>query len=323
MLVMRNAGSSPHTRGTQDAAGPARAVQRFIPAYAGNTGPGPPGYLGGPVHPRIRGEHCADGMYRDRFAGSSPHTRGTPVIPDVGPEILRFIPAYAGNTKWNCAPTLATAVHPRIRGEHTKTSWPTWNFGGSSPHTRGTRVSHKQGSGGTRFIPAYAGNTARESSCWRSMAVHPRIRGEHTVADDRLHAVAGSSPHTRGTRTAEHNIACARRFIPAYAGNTVLRMTIRSMGAVHPRIRGEHSYGTMKPDSCVGSSPHTRGTHSESVSCAPDPTVHPRIRGEHAAPMKRFSSRSGSSPHTRGTPLQASGAFVHPRFIPAYAGNTK
>ena len=179
--------------------------------------------------------------------GSSPHTRGTPIRPEMG--------------------SLPFEDHPRIRGEHRRAAGGvrqrlgiipayagnTRQFknacrfnGGSSPHTRGTRIhtnrnciyrwdhprirrEHRaRGSPrgvGRRIIPAYAGNTTAVSNC--------------------ENAVTGSSPHTRGTRSPR--LSAAERcwdhprirgehgrspflfyfnsgIIPAYAGNTWLRV---------------------------------------------------------------------------------------------------
>ena len=71
-------------------------------------------------------------------AGSSPHTRGAPVVLDAGVRDRRIIPAYAGST-FSAAESASTAWiipayagsteeetkdagtktdHPRIRGEH-------------------------------------------------------------------------------------------------------------------------------------------------------------------------------------------------------------
>ena len=52
-----------------------------------------------------------------------------------------------------------------------------------------------------RLVPAHAGNTTPGSSQPATGSVHPRTRGEHRswVADSRHRA--GSSPHTRGTRS--------------------------------------------------------------------------------------------------------------------------
>ena len=94
--------------------------------------------------------------------------------------------------------------------------------------------------------------------------------------------------------------------IPAYAGNTTLLPLV----------------GTTM----TGSSPHTRGTLLQTISCARLSRDHPRIRGEHRAGLEAvlvlrgiipayagntsstFAPEvglKGSSPHTRGTPPSA------------------
>ena len=52
------------------------------------------------------------------------------------------------------------------------------------------------------------------------------------------------------------------------------------------------------------------------------PSVHPRVCGEHCARTALSSAAVGSSPRMRGTPRAGRSAEHHPRFIPAYAGNT-
>ena len=152
-------GSSPHTRGTRlhHVGQPHRT--RFIPAYAGNT-TSLMGITCTPsVHPRIRGEHVGGRVLSSFTTGSSPHTRGTLQQPvDVG-QYLRFIPAYAGNTRSRCARWPSASVHPRIRGEHAYASAENKITSGSSPHTRGTRQQRLPLRADERFIPAYAGNT--------------------------------------------------------------------------------------------------------------------------------------------------------------------
>ena len=134
----RLSGSSPHTRGTPAADDPMTALVRFIPAYAGNARSAIPRH----------GAVC----------GSSPHTRGT-----LGGKLdalrhVRFIPAYAGNALALHAGTSSPAVHPRIRRERTFLKFCRMADGGSSPHTRGTRLHLSKEAAQVRFIPAYAGN---------------------------------------------------------------------------------------------------------------------------------------------------------------------
>src|SRR5690606_35584112 len=108
-------GSSPHTRGTHNLMIVEQHRTRFIPAYAGNTGYPDHSDGGGPVHPRIRGEHLPSQMSEMAPGGSSPHTRGTPASRACSAARRRFIPAYAGNTRLRCGIGRFGTVHPRIR----------------------------------------------------------------------------------------------------------------------------------------------------------------------------------------------------------------
>ena len=130
-----------------------------------------------------------------------------------------IIPAYAGSTYRGTA---------TIRGPR-----------GSSPHTRGAR--------------RLCGETHNRR------ADHPRIRGEHVVADTLLENLNGSSPHTRGARDPPHALSAPSGIIPAYAGSTHHPIPRVSLIKDHPRIRGEHLHHHEIISCSRGSSPHTRG----------------------------------------------------------------
>ena len=174
-------------------------------------------------------------------SGSSPPTRGTLLRQRRLGAPVRFIPAYAGNTSSARSPRLCNAVHPRLRGEHAKGSRSMPEMPGSSPPTRGTLDQPGQGDLAPRFIPAYAGNTCHALAAARGSPVHPRLRGEHSLAMMGIGFTAGSSPPTRGTLQAIPPEDRPRRFIPAYAGNTISPWPLPGMASVHPRLRGEHS----------------------------------------------------------------------------------
>ena len=232
-------------------------------------------------------------------------------------------------------------VHPRIRGERAGRAHRARRASGSSPHTRGTLGFRQLQRRRQRFIPAYAGNARLLVPARRADAVHPRIRGERKLAKLPPEKVAGSSPHTRGTRAHGEHVRCASRFIPAYAGNAGSARAGACTAAVHPRIRGERDIVRAHVNSANGSSPHTRGTPRPQMmqgtrrrfipayaGNAPRPVrqrrqtpVHPRIRGERARLVASVDWISGSSPHTRGTLRSASLEGRAARFIPAYAGN--
>ena len=65
------------------------------------------------------------------------------------------------------------------------------------------------------------------------------MRGERLGVDVLRKPVYGSSPHARGTHSVTSSSSSSRRFIPACAGNAMVRRTAPAMIAVHPRMRGE------------------------------------------------------------------------------------
>ena len=256
-------GSSPPTRGTQLIGLWAGLEGRFIPAYAGNTIPAPIPSTFTAVHHRLRGEHVTIPVQTGTSTGSSPPTRGTPLILGYWRICCRFIPAYAGNTHPCSSGHGCGSVHPRLRGEHaapgglwpqgTGSSPPTQEHlvrrarnvckRGSSPPTRGTRRRCRSRRGGIRFIPAYARNTVNQPKQGAVVPVHPRLRlrGEHNSPAPVGTTECGSSPPTRGTQIAGFRWSCSHRFIPAYAGNTRRSSARCASRSVHPRLRGEHT----------------------------------------------------------------------------------
>ena len=112
-------------------------------------------------HPRIRGEHLGESLYKNGMNGSSPHTRGARHQNRRRPVRTGIIPAYAGSTAAWMAATTAEEDHPRIRGEHVGDLLVDLFDDGSSPHTRGARELLCADRLRCRIIPAYAGSTAR------------------------------------------------------------------------------------------------------------------------------------------------------------------
>jgi len=133
-----------------------------------------------------------------------------------------------------------------------------------------------------------------------------------------------------------------RRFIPAPAGNTLVRRALRPGVPVHPRACGEHAFGPNNIRQACGSSPRLRGTRAVEESRGgprrfiPAPAgntenrgafgpfcpVHPRACGEHVVHSAQVPFWAGSSPRLRGTRRCCSFGHAPGRFIPAPAGNT-
>ena len=73
---------------------------------------------------------------------------------------LRIIPAYAGTTRRRTIRAVGRGDHPRLCGDHLKSSFVDLNFEGSSPPMRGPLYRGQLKDGAWRIIPAYAGTTA-------------------------------------------------------------------------------------------------------------------------------------------------------------------
>ncbi len=274
--------------------------------------------------------------------GSSPRGRGTLRTPLLQTILTRFIPAWTGNTYGNTSTIMVSPVHPRVDGEHVWKYINDHGVSGSSPRGRGTPVCVQSSFPPYRFIPAWAGNTRCAWERINLSSVHPRVGGEHVPLSAHYSDVFGSSPRGRGTRHDYRQPWRSRRFIPAWAGNTLGLSPPRNGRSVHPRVGGEH-FGrlpTEQPDN--GSSPRGRGTQVSNVqrsmfnrfipawagntlgycSSAVHVSVHPRVGGEHTAFQMPSSTSFGSSPRGRGTRHDRRQAIRHCRFIPAWAGNT-
>ena len=237
---MREAGSSPHTRGALPHLRLHVRHHRIIPAYAGSTSAGHGKASRWWDHPRIRGEHLHVLLNARMDAGSSPHTRGALSGRVRGRFPGRIIPAYAGSTSILRRRNSTHRDHPRIRGEHFQGRELRLRSEGSSPHTRGALPEAGFELADVGIIPAYAGSTdGLPIAEWRR-ADHPRIRGEHTVPLSRTSKTVGSSPHTRGAPIPSGVRRRRDGIIPAYAGSTDRRSGPGVPHPDHPRIRGEH-----------------------------------------------------------------------------------
>ena len=177
---------------------------RFIPAHAGNTTSAATPGATSTVHPRACGEHDITRDTPSDKSGSSPRMRGTQVHPVLAFFKIRFIPAHAGNTQ-----RVGTARHRPP---------------GSSPRMRGTLRWSFRKRKPCRFIPAHAGNTVSRQARRSSAPVHPRACGEHSVVVSPRRVRYGSSPRMRGTLPPSQVAPALRRFIPAHAGNTLIRL---------------------------------------------------------------------------------------------------
>ena len=173
-------GSSPLTRGARVRHADLVVRRGLIPAHAGSTS-SPLGVAMCPgAHPRSRGEHRRSRLMRRSLGW--------------------LIPAHAGSTVHPGAAVPVGGAHPRSRGEHACAMLILWSAAGSSPLTRGAQWQMVTGRMWMGLIPAHAGSTIPRGEDGAVEWAHPRSRGEHVSVSERVQAVRGSSPLTRGAR---------------------------------------------------------------------------------------------------------------------------
>ena len=179
LRAFRMRGSSPLTRGKPRLGEPALPHPRLIPAHAGKTQFTSAISATRRAHPRSRGENLQGTPKKPVNGGSSPLTRGKPVIGAGLKYSPRLIPAHAGKTVSRCVWSLIFGAHPRSRGENATGVRLISATHGSSPLTRGKRPRRRRTHRDRRLIPAHAGKTWLGQTYVQTPAAHPRSRGEN------------------------------------------------------------------------------------------------------------------------------------------------
>ena len=179
-------------------------------------------------------------VWRERTNGSSPLTRGKPTGSEVWGGTERLIPAHAGKTPPDLTRSISRQAHPRSRGENISEHANSDPAHGSSPLTRGKRVSLPLPLEAFGLIPAHAGKTTRPTRRPSRQEAHPRSRGENRLVYWPTREVMGSSPLTRGKHQDLPLLVAAGRLIPAHAGKTKKVPKSGQASEAHPRSRGEN-----------------------------------------------------------------------------------
>ena len=232
--------------------------------------------------------------------------------------------------------------HPRSRGEYDRYAQYIQLAAGSSPLSRGIRLSVAAASRSGGIIPALAGNTREGVRRRLRRGDHPRSRGEYWGDNEPDSALVGSSPLSRGIRVPGRLHGDHGRIIPALAGNTVVGMTGVVPAPDHPRSRGEYVPVGQLHVAPYGSSPLSRGilvrckiiqiririipalagNTRRSSPCTASRRDHPRSRGEYGGSHSFCPGMRGSSPLSRGIQYRIRIQTGIERIIPALAGNT-
>ena len=146
----------------------------------------------------------------------------------------------------------------------------------------------------------------------------------------------------RGKPRRTGHLATRQRIIPAHAGQTRARWTVMRWRPDHPRACGANRRLNCPTAFCPGSSPRMRGKQcgirvgdgqrriipahagqtNRCLRCRPSRPDHPRACGANTPANLLTVWRYGSSPRMRGKHSVGFAQVVHPRIIPAHAGQT-
>ena len=211
----------------------------LIPAHAGKTHCKDSCPWCVAAHPRSRGENPTITWIAQLITGSSPLTRGKPILAAGLARCVGLIPAHAGKTGTLCGSAARGTAHPRSRGENPVNIRPGDVVEGSSPLTRGKPGRRTCAPRRPRLIPAHAGKTGLTAAIRAFPEAHPRSRGENFPSF--------------------WPVSLADGLIPAHAGKTLLTTWESSKQTAHPRSRGENMQVAEERRAPHGSSPLTRG----------------------------------------------------------------
>ena len=234
----------------------------------------------------------------------------------------RIIPAHAGQTL--------------LSGSHR------WSPPGSSPRMRGKQGGWQQPNLCARIIPAHAGQTLAALGLRSMPSDHPRACGANAGSNCAATNSNGSSPRMRGKLDGRGDFGCARRIIPAHAGQTHQDAENHVLPADHPRACGANDVNKRFMGNGPGSSPRMRGKHREEAGYRDKDRIipahagqtrvrwskydqrpdHPRACGANKSAFGAQLSALGSSPRMRGKRLRGARAVWRSRIIPAHAGQT-
>ena len=171
-------------------------------------------------------------------AGQSPRVRGNQLLGCRWRQVVRSIPACAGEPGSSISSSGVAAVYPRVCGG-TKASLAAVPAGlGLSPRVRGNPIVVVQGLVDVRSIPACAGEPSQDVSRRGDAEVYPRVCGGTYVRRVSARFVQGLSPRVRGNQLVSVGAAEIRRSIPACAGEPQRLSASGQRLWVYPRVCG-------------------------------------------------------------------------------------
>ena len=231
-------GSSPRMRGKRKAEVLSNALDRIIPAHAGQTARMASSAWLRPDHPRACGANPEHVGVVVAVHGSSPRMRGKRPLGLQGDAHHRIIPAHAGQTLLFISSLFLVSDHPRACGANRYRTLALKYDPGSSPRMRGKPTVCVLPTRTVRIIPAHAGQTCSLRAVRVGLTDHPRACGANRVSVISPMAFRGSSPRMRGKHTVNQRGIKLVRIIPAHAGQTNCTRWGHTRTSDHPRACG-------------------------------------------------------------------------------------
>ena len=293
-------------------------------------------------HLRGRGEQVIQRSTSAGLPGPSPRARGAGPLATARGVSFGTIPAGAGSSFGTRHRRPGSRDHPRGRGEQRHLSRAALCTWGPSPRARGADRHRLLARARNGTIPAGAGSSRVRIRPAQTGRDHPRGRGEQGEALIELPLDWGPSPRARGAGDLRARGRQVMGTIPAGAGSSAFRVSLRAPHGDQPRGRGEQSMAVVLPEAGSGPSPRARGAVAVDLlrrppgrtipagagsrtcgsSSATGARDHPRGRGEQRRCQGRRRRAAGPSPRARGAAIDGFALAGFGGTIPAGAGSS-
>ncbi len=275
------------------------AIERSIPACAGEPTTGYRTFTPPWVYPRVCGGTHDLVEYQGSAWGLSPRVRGNPPNRPRRNQPIGSIPACAGEPLPSDDKLIEQWVYPRVCGGTPRKSALPQGLVGLSPRVRGNPDKIPQRLAGAGSIPACAGEPSIQHHPAAGRRVYPRVCGGTSRQCAAGAGAEGLSPRVRGNRCFRRWSYSYSRSIPACAGEPRRRLCRVPKCRVYPRVCG--------------------GTRTRPDNQSEQTGLSPRVRGNPSL-NATLQAQKGLSPRVRGNQGRFYNSFIGIRSIPACAG---
>ena len=315
--------TTPRVRGLLDAKARSWAVYRYNPACAGTTWRYCQRLSQMSIQPRVCGDYDFSTLKWNCRVDTTPRVRGLPQI----------------STKIRPS----RMIQPRVCGDYTPFPSPRPITGDTTPRVRGLPPAAWRMAPLFRYNPACAGTTLRAIFFAKLITIQPRVCGDYASVGHRLGHRADTTPRVRGLRIDPITIALDKRYNPACAGTTPVKVFRIFILQIQPRVCGDYKTHPRDLTPKADTTPRVRGLHDRAVladsinrynpACAgttvlchfsrPPNPIQPRVCGDYSIIIRHFDVVPDTTPRVRGLRRDIDLAVARDRYNPACAGTTQ